>query len=84
MFAMLLTAFAGSGAAPSASATQQVATSAPAAAAPDCATLGSYLYAVQAASPVTNRSLADLPASTCDYVDLAGLCLLSVTAAGRL
>lgn len=40
--------------------------------------LGCYWYPIEDASPVTNRSLASIPADTCTYVDIAGLCLFNV------
>ena len=53
-------------------------------AAPTRGRLGCYWYPREAAGPVTNRTLASIPASTCDYVDIAGPCLLKVTPEGRL
>jgi hypothetical protein len=46
--------------------------------------LGCYWYPREARAPVTNRSLSSLPAGTCDYVDIAGACLLVLDAQGRL
>lgn len=47
---------------------------------------GCYWYPRETAAPVTNRTLDSIavPPGTCDYVDIAGLCLLTVTPKGRL